>query len=138
MTASPDERAAGEPTNEELTARLLRVAQDPHRPLVYRHEARGLAEGYITFCVRGGNPQAHRRALGERVLYLETHVPTPSELAQLRRSHPEASRDPVFPSPKEVEARRRHWRRMDALRRWAPPGAAAVAGSAIAGWLWQR
>lgn len=112
----------------------MAVAKNPDRPMVYRHHAKGTAEGTLTFCVRTGDPQERRRVLEEQVQMWETHTPTPQELKELNRAWPEDKTGPLFPTPEELEARRRSWRRRDALRRWVPAGSALVAAASAAVW----
>jgi len=113
---------------EDLTARMMAVAHNLDRPLVYCNQARAAAEGFTTFDVRGGGVDAHRRAMGGLVSRWETHEPSPQELKDLRRLYPEASTWPVFPIPDEREAlRRQGWFR----RAWPQGGVGAVAAAAV-------
>lgn len=92
---------------EDLTSRMMAVAHNPDRPLVYRNQAQAAAEGFTTFDVRGGGVDAHRRAMEKLVSRWETREPSPQELEDLRRLYPEANTWPVFLTPEEREALQR-------------------------------
>ncbi|WP_146149626.1 hypothetical protein [Kineococcus rhizosphaerae] len=76
---------AGAPaSHDEITARLLAVANDPERPKAYRHLARGAASGDIVLC--GDGRGGHRRALEASLELWEKHTPDAQEVAALERT----------------------------------------------------